>query len=371
MSENKKLRIGITHGDTNGIGYEVIMKTLADEEILQLCTPIIYGSAKVLSYHRKAIDMQHFSANIIRNAGNAKNDSVNMIDTTGGEEIKIDLGEPSKIAGKASFDALEAAVKDLNAGNIDALVTAPINKDNIQSDKFQFAGHTEYLQANCGENSNALMILFDEHIRVALVTTHLPLAQVSQAITFDAIITRLKTFDASLRRDFGIERPRIAVLALNPHAGDNGLLGNEEKEIIAPAIAQAYDEHIMCFGPYPADGFFAMEQYRHFDGVLAMYHDQGLAPFKTIARGQGVNFTAGLPVVRTSPDHGTGYDIAGKNMADATSMRHAIFAAIDICRNRAFYDEAIANPLGKLYEIRGKDNVVLDLTQDDKDSDLS
>lgn len=371
MAENKKLRIGITQGDTNGIGYEVIMKALANDEMLQLCTPIIYGSAKALSYHRKAIDMQQFAVNITRYPGNVKSGVINMVETMNGEEVKIDLGEPSKIAGKAALSALEAAVKDLKAGNIDALVTAPINKDNIQSDQFHFTGHTEYLEANCGDDANALMILFDDHIRVALVTTHLPLAKVAQAITTDIIITRLRTFDASLRRDFGIEHPRIAVLALNPHAGDNGLLGSEEKEIIEPAIAQAYDDHILCFGPYPADGFFAMEQYRHFDGVLAMYHDQGLAPFKTIARGQGVNFTAGLPIVRTSPDHGTGYDIAGKNMAEADSMRHAIYAAIDICRNRAAHDEAYANPLEKLYEIRGKDNVVLDLTQDDKESDLS
>ncbi|MBO7610258.1 MAG: 4-hydroxythreonine-4-phosphate dehydrogenase PdxA [Muribaculaceae bacterium] len=366
MSE-RKIKIGITQGDTNGIGYEVIMKALNCDEMLQLCTPIIYGSPKVLSYHRKAIDMQQFGASMTRNADNARDGVVNLIDVMNGEEVKIELGEPSKAAGHAAFAALEAAVTDLKAGRIDALVTAPINKDNIQSDKFNFTGHTEYLQARCQGDGNALMILFDEHVRVALVTTHLPISQVSQAITLDTILTRLRTFDASLRRDFGIERPRIAVLALNPHAGENGLLGNEEKDIIVPAIGQAYDESIMCFGPYSADSFFALEQYRHFDGVLAMYHDQGLAPFKTIARGTGVNFTAGLPIVRTSPDHGTGYDITGTNTADATSMRHAIYAAIDICRNRAAYDEATANPLGKLYEARGKDNVVLDLTKDEND----
>ena len=282
---NNNIIIGITQGDTNGIGYEVIMKALEDEEMLQLCTPVIYGSPKVLSYHRKAIDMQHFSPVIARNASSIKTGAINMIECMNGEEVKIEFGEPSKIAGKAAFAALEAAVADLNEHRIDALVTAPINKDNIQSESFNFNGHTEYLQASCGDGNQALMILFDEHVRVALVTTHLPISQVAQAITAETIITRLHTFDASLRRDFGVERPRIAVLSLNPHAGENGLLGSEEKDIIAPAIAQAYDDHIMCFGPYPADSFFAMEQYRHFDGVLAMYHDQGLAPFKTIARG--------------------------------------------------------------------------------------
>lgn len=367
---NRKIKLGITHGDTNGIGYEVIMKALADEEMLQLFTPVIYGSSKVLSYHRKAIDMQQFAVHNARNIDGVKDGVVNLIEVNSSEDVKVDLGVPSKTAGKAAFAALEAAVAALKAGEIDALVTAPINKDNIQSENFHFAGHTEYLQASCdaGDGSRALMILFDEHVRVALVTTHTPLSQVAQAITGEAVIECLRTFDTSLRRDFAIDRPRIAVLSLNPHAGENGLLGSEEKDIISPAIAQANDEdRILCFGPYPADGFFAMEQYRHFDGVLAMYHDQGLAPLKIISRGEGVNFTAGLPVVRTSPDHGTGYDIAGKNMANAASMRHAIFAAIDICRNRAAYDEAHENPLGKIYEARGKDNVVLDLTQQDED----
>ena len=365
MANNNKIRIGITHGDTNGIGYEVIMKALAAEGMLDLCTPVIYGSAKALSYHRKAIELQQFAVNNARNADSIKDSAINLIEVLDGEELKVELGQPSKQAGKAALAALESAVTDLKAGRIDALVTAPINKDNIQSDEFRFNGHTEYLEAAAGDDAKALMVLFDEHVRVALVTTHLPLAQVAGAITRERIVAQLHTFDASLRRDFGLERPRIAVLALNPHAGDNGLLGTEEKDIIAPAIEQAYDEHILCFGPYPADGFFGKEQYRHFDGVLAMYHDQGLAPFKTLARDGGVNFTAGLPFVRTSPDHGTGYDIAGKNVASPASMRQAIYAAIDIVRNRARHDEATANPLGKLYEARGRDNVVLDLTKDE------
>ncbi|MBQ7690194.1 MAG: 4-hydroxythreonine-4-phosphate dehydrogenase PdxA [Muribaculaceae bacterium] len=363
MTNNKRIRIGITHGDTNGIGLEVAMKAVADDMLTELCTPVLYGSSKVMAYHRKAIEMQQFNPNVVKSAQDIKDGAVNLVDVVT-DEVKVELGQASKQAGKAALDALEAAVADLRDGHIDALVTAPINKDNIQSEQFQFPGHTEFLQARCGGEGKALMVLCSDLLRVALVTIHMPLSQVPQAITQEAIVERLHTFDASLRRDFGLERPRIAVLGLNPHAGENGLLGTEEQEIIAPAITQAYDEHILAFGPYSADGFFAHEQWRHFDGVLAMYHDQGLAPFKAVARGTGVNFTAGLPIVRTSPDHGTAYDIAGKNVADPASMRQAIYAAIDICRNRARHDEATANPLGKLYEARGRDNVVLDLTKE-------
>jgi 4-hydroxythreonine-4-phosphate dehydrogenase len=275
----------------------------------------------------------------------------------------VELGQPGKQAGKAAFEALEAAVSDLKRGDIDVLVTAPINKDNIHSEEFNFPGHTEYLEASTGDGEKALMILCNDTMRVALVTTHVPLAKVAQAINKENIIQKLHTFNKSLMRDFGIQNPRIAVLALNPHSGDNGLLGNEEKDIIAPAIQEASDDHIMCFGPYAADGFFGNNQYRRFDGVLAMYHDQGLAPFKTIAMNEGVNVTAGLPIVRTSPDHGTGYDIAGKGVASEASMRHAIFTAIDIYRNRQRYDDMYRNPLKKQYFDKGKDNVVLDLTK--------
>lgn len=364
MANRQKIRVGITQGDTNGIGLEVTMKALADEMMLDLCTPVIYGSSKVLSYHRKAIDMPQFSVHVIKTAEAIKDGVVNMNDVIA-DEVKVELGEPGKQAGKAAFDALESAVADLKAGLIDVLVTAPINKENMQSEQFHFPGHTEYLQASAGDGGKAMMVMCSGTLRVALVTIHVPLAQVAQAITKEAILERLHTFDASLRRDFGLERPRIAVLGLNPHSGENGLLGNEENDIIAPAIAQAYDEHILAFGPYAADGFFGHEQWQRFDGVLAMYHDQGLAPFKAVARDGGVNFTAGLPIVRTSPDHGTGYDIAGQNVANAASMRQAIFLAIDICRNRAQHDEAVANPLGKLYEARGRDNVVLDLTKEE------
>lgn len=365
MTNSRKIRVGITQGDTNGIGLEVILKIISVPEIIEICTPVIYGSAKVLTYHRKAIDMAGFQINHANNAEEIKETMPNLIEVMNNEDIKVELGVPSKVAGLAAYRALEAAVSDLKDGKIDVLVTAPINKDNIQSEEFHFTGHTEYLQASAGEGSKALMVLCDEDLRVALVTTHLPIAQLPQAITADNIVEKLRQFNDSLKRDFGIVRPRIAVLSLNPHAGENGLLGAEESEIIRPAIDKAYDEdRIVCFGPYAADGFFGNRLYRNFDGVLAMYHDQGLAPFKTLAMDRGVNFTAGLPFVRTSPDHGTGYDIAGKGVAREDSMRQAIYTAIDIWRNRNQYDEAHANPLRKQYHERGKDNVVLDLTKE-------
>ena len=360
--ENKKLNVGITIGDTNGIGIEVIMKAVGVPEMLDMCTPVIYGSSKIVSYHRNACNLPGFQINHTKTAEQLKDNMPNLVECIN-QEIKVELGQPSKQAGLASFLSLEAAVQDLKAGLIDVLVTAPINKDNIQSDQFHFPGHTEYLQSAAGDGATALMLMCAPVLRIALATTHLPLAQVPQAITAEAIREKLRIFDRSLRRDFGIDQPRIAVLALNPHAGENGLLGNEEVQVIAPAIAAAADEeHIMCFGPFPADGFFGANQYRHFDGVLAMYHDQGLAAFKTIEMERGVNFTAGLSIVRTSPDHGTGYDIAGKGVADEQSMRSAIYTAIDIYRHRADYDEARTNPLRRQFFDRGKDNVVLDLT---------
>ena len=363
MAKERKIRIGITHGDTNGIGYEVILKTFANSEMNELCTPIIYGSSKIMQYHRKAIEMQGFQVNFTKNAGYVKENMTNLVEVIN-EEVKVELGKPDKQAGRAAFLALEAAVADLKKGVIDAIVTAPINKDNIQSEAFTFPGHTEYLEACAGEGQKSLMVLFSDKMRVAMVTTHLPLAQVPQAITKELIKEKLHIFNDSLKRDFCIQGPRIAVLALNPHAGENGMLGKEEQEVIAPAIQECYDEKILCFGPYAADGFFGNEQYRHFDGVLAMYHDQGLIPLKTLSMNDGVNFTAGLPIVRTSPDHGTGYDIVGKGVANENSMRQAIYAAIDVVRNRASYDEATQNPLRRHYYDRGKDNVVLDLTKD-------
>lgn len=367
-NNRKEIRIGITQGDTNGIGYEVILKALANFDMLELCTPIIYGSSKILTYHRKAIEMQPFPINYTKSADNLKANQPNLVEVTN-EDTKVELGQPDKQAGREAFLALEAAVSDLKRGKIDALVTAPINKENIHSNQFSFPGHTEYLESSLGDGKKALMILCNEKVRVALTTIHLPLSQVPQNITKDGIIEKLRIFNYSLKRDFDIQGPRIAVLGLNPHAGENGLLGKEEQEIIGPAIQEAYEnDKILCFGPYAADGFFGNEKYRHFDGVLAMYHDQGLAPFKTLAMNDGVNFTAGLPYVRTSPDHGTGYDIAGQGIAHENSMRQAIYAAIDIVRHRLNWDEMYRNPLRRQYFDHSKDNVVLDLSKDDEDT---
>ena len=362
MANEKLIRVGITQGDTNGIGYEVILKALQNQQMTELFTPVVYGSAKTASYHRKALELQPVSMNVIRNSADIK-DGVNNLVEVANEEVKVELGVSSEIAGRAAFDALERAVTDLKQGYIDVLVTAPINKKSIQSEQFTFPGHTEYLEASIGDGDKALMILFSDKIRVALVTTHVPVSRIGEYITKEAVLDKLFAFNRSLKSDFGIVRPRIAVLSLNPHAGDGGLLGKEEQEVIAPAIAEAVEKKVVAFGPYAADGFFGNEMYKHFDGVLAMYHDQGLAPFKTIAMESGVNFTAGLPYVRTSPDHGTGYDIAGKNEANEQSMREAIYAAIDIYRNRCNYAERTQNPLRRMYFDKSGDKEVLDLTK--------
>lgn len=363
QGESGLLRVGITHGDFNGVGYEVILKAFDDNRMLELCTPVVYGSAKIAAFYRKGLELQGTPVVQIAEPAQARADALNIINVIG-QEAHISPGESTTEAGAAAFAALERAVADLRASEIDILVTAPINKHNIQSDLFSFPGHTEYLEASVGEGEKSLMILCNDSLRVALVTTHLPISKVPAAITEEAVLEKLTLFEKSLRKDFGIVKPRIAVLSLNPHAGENGLLGSEEKEIIAPAVAKAWDNKIQAFGPYAADGFFGSGLYAKFDGVLAMYHDQGLAPFKTLSMENGVNFTAGLPVVRTSPDHGTGYDIAGKGKASEESMRAAVYMAIDIYRNRAVYDEMTANPLKKYYHEKGKDNVVLDLTKD-------
>lgn len=364
MDLNRKPRIGITHGDPNGIGYEVILKTLEDNRILELCTPIVYGSAKIAAFYRKALGMGQIPFVQIPNAEHAKDEQNNIINVIG-EDYKVEPGTSTSAAGQAALAALDRAVDDLKSGYIDILVTGPINKHNIHSDEFSFPGHTEYLQARLGaDDSHALMILFNDVMRVALATIHVPVTKIADGLTLDSIVDKITDFNQSLRRDFSIQRPRIAVLALNPHAGEEGLIGSEEKDIIIPAIEEARKKKIECFGPYAADGFFGHGQYRHFDGILAMYHDQGLAPFKTLACQGGVNFTAGLPYVRTSPDHGTGYDIAAKGIAEADSMRQAIYAGIDILRSRVNFDTAYRNPLKKQYVEKNKaDNVVLDLTK--------
>ena len=351
--EERKIRVAITQGDTNGVGYEVILKVFSDPNILELCTPIIYGSPKIASYHRKALNLE-VPYTIINHAEEARDGRVNLL-ACFDDEIKIEIGQPSQEAGAAALKALDRAMTDYRSELYDVLVTAPINKATIQSPGFHFPGHTEYIETSVGEGQKALMILMNETLRVALVTTHLPIKDIAKAITKEGIIEKATIFHKALKRDFRISSPRIAVLSLNPHAGDNGLLGSEEKDIILPAIEELADKGIQAFGPFAADGFFGSGAYDRFDGVLAMYHDQGLAPFKTIALESGVNYTAGLPIVRTSPDHGTAYDIAGKGIADENSMRQAIFTAIDVFRNRKFYDEPLQNPLPKLFHEKRED----------------
>ena len=353
MEQERKIRVAITQGDTNGVGYEVILKVFADPTILELCTPIIYGSPKIATYHKKALNLEtNFS--IINKAEDVRDGRVNLL-TCFDDDTKVEFGQASQEAGTAALKALDCAMTDYRKGLYDVLVTTPINKATIQSPGFHFPGHTEYIEASVGDKKKALMILMNDRLRVALVTTHLAIKDVAKAITKEAIIDKATIFHLSLKRDFRISNPRIAVLALNPHAGDNGLLGAEEKDIIAPAIEALASKGIQAFGPYPADGFFGSGAYYHFDGILAMYHDQGLAPFKTIALDNGVNYTAGLPIVRTSPDHGTAYDIAGQGKADENSMRQAIYTAIDVWRNRQQYDEPMQNPLPKLFHEKRED----------------
>ncbi len=353
MEQERKIRVAITQGDTNGVGYEVILKAFADPAILELCTPIIYGSPKIAAYHRKALNLET-TFSIINHAEEARDGRVNLL-TCFDDEVKVELGQPSQEAGEAALKALDRAMTDFRSQLYDVLVTGPINKATIQSPGFRFPGHTEYIETSVGNGDKALMILMNDVLRVALVTIHLAIKDVARAITKEAIIEKATIFHRSLKRDFRISNPRIAVLALNPHAGDEGLLGQEEKDIIKPAIDELAAKGIQAFGPYPADGFFGAGTFNRFDGVLAMYHDQGLTPFKTIAQDSGVNYTAGLPIVRTSPDHGTAYDIAGKGQADELSMRQAIYTAIDVFRNRQQYDEPLANPLPKLFHEKRED----------------
>ena len=352
MSE--RIVVGITQGDVNGIGYEVILKTFEDPSMFEFCTPVVYGSPKVMTYHRKAIDSPT-NFNVVDSARDAQADRLNVVNCNK-EDVKVEFGMPTDESGQAAYEALERAVKEYREGKIDVLVTAPINKKTIHSNSFNFPGHTEYIEAKLGEGNKALMILMNSSMRVALATVHEPIAKVSSLLSKDLVKDKLRILNKSLRQDFGIEIPRIAVLALNPHASDDGLIGKEENEIIKPAIDEAAADKIQCFGPFPADGFFGSGEYRKFDAVLAMYHDQGLIPLKALDMECGVNYTAGLPVVRTSPDHGTAYDIAGKGVASEASMREAIFAAIDIYRSRQMEKEIHANPLGKLYFDRRDDS---------------
>lgn len=348
MKKNRNqntIRIGISQGDINGIGYEVILKTLQDPRILEMCTPIVYGSPKVAAYHRKALNISDVSFNHIRNPQEAFVNKANIINCID-DNTRVELGKSTPEAGRASFLALDRAVQDLRNGEIDALVTAPINKDNIQSADFNFPGHTEYL-ARQFDTNNYVMLMVSETMKIGVVTTHIPLAKVAESLSKEAILSKLRIINQSLKQDFAITRPRIAVFGLNPHAGDNGLLGTEDREIILPAITAAKKEGIIALGPYPADGFFGSEDYRKFDAILAMYHDQGLIPFKLASFERGVNYTAGLPAIRTSPAHGTAYAIAGEDKASPESFRQALYLAIDVYKNRKIYKEITRNPLKK------------------------
>ncbi|MDE5676819.1 4-hydroxythreonine-4-phosphate dehydrogenase PdxA [Phocaeicola sp.] len=365
MEENYRIRVGITHGDINGIGYEVILKTFLDSAMLELCTPIVYGSPKVAAYHRKAMDIQtNFS--IINSADDYQPDRLNILNCTE-DELKVELSKPTPEAGKAALDALERALQDYREGKIDVLVTAPINKHTIQSETFHFPGHTEYIEERVGNGQKALMILLKDDFRVALVTGHVPVREIAQDVTKELIMEKLAIFHRSLKEDFGIDNPRIAVFSLNPHVGDEGLIGTEENEVIIPAMKEMVAKGVQCFGPYPADGFMGSGNYSHFDGILAMYHDQGLAPFKALAMDEGVNYTAGLPLVRTSPAHGTAYDISGKGIALEDSFRQAIYVAMDVFCNRVAENEIHAHPLRKQYYERrdDSDKLKLDIIEED------
>ena len=363
MPENK-FKIGITQGDTNGIGWEVILKALADPRMTELFTPVVYGSPKAAAYYRNTVaEIEAFSFNPVASAAEVRRGKANLVAC--GETADIAPGKPTPEAGRAAVEALCAAMRDLKAGHLDALVTAPFDKETVQADDFRYTGHTEYLAAEL--EGEAMMILCSDVLRVGLVTKHIPVSEIARNITKERIVRDLGTLRRALIEDFGIVEPRIAVMALNPHAGDGGLLGREEQEIIRPAIVEAFSKGVLAFGPFAADGLFAGGGYAKYDGILAMYHDQGLAPFKTLSP-DGVNFTAGLAKVRTSPDHGTAYDIAGQDKADPQSMRNAIYAAIDIAEHRRAWAEWTRNPLQRAERDRGgRDVSVKDLPQTEKE----
>jgi len=343
--ENTKPVIAISTGDINGIGYEIILKAVSDPHICEICTPVLYGNQHIAREHLKTLDaeLHNMQFQVIQSAKDAKPGKLNLINVYP-DNTPLRLGESTPEAGKASFASLSRACDDLQAGLVDALVTAPINKENIQSDQFRFSGHTEYLTKRFGDGKESLMMMVSEQMKIALVCNHVPISKVPSCITEERILSKLRTLNQTLQNDFMLRQPRIAVLALNPHAGDNGLIGKEEQEIIRPTIQKAYEEGIMAFGPYSADGFFGSGKYAHFDATLAMYHDQGLIPFKSLDM-DGVNYTAGLKIIRTSPDHGTAYDLAGKNQAGPESFAHALYMAIDLLRTREISAEISQNPL--------------------------
>lgn len=348
----KKPKIGISIGDVNGIGLEVIMKGLLDRRVASMCYPIIYGSAKTVVYHKNMLNLDEFQFHHQRNAKNVKEDVITVVNVWD-ESVNIKVGTLDVAGGEYAFKSLDAALVDLKDGVIDALVTAPINKKAMQLSGFEFPGHTEYLTEE-SDQDESLMLMVNDSLRVGLITNHIAVNAVSEAISKELIQTKINILEATLQRDFQIAKPKIAVLALNPHASDAGVIGTEEENIIIPAILAAKDAEQLVFGPFAADGFFGSDQFSKFDGILAMYHDQGLIPFKALSFGHGVNYTAGLNFIRTSPDHGTAFDIAGKNMASGDSFMRALFTAIDISRAREIYDESNANPLkrskGKVLE---------------------
>ena len=347
QGRDERLVIGISLGDYNGIGPEVILKALQYNRLQKLCTPVIYGSMRILNRYRNLLDLKDWNLNGAPTVGQISHKLTNVITCWPDQSQDIQPGQVTPEAGQAAMACLQRAVDDLKDGKLDALVTAPINKYNIQSDEFQFPGHTEYLAQQFDVTDN-LMFMVSDILRVGVVTGHVPLGRVRQNVTRERIAQKLALMMQSLKQDFGIEKPKIAVLGLNPHAGEEGLLGNEEQDIIKPLLTDLRNKGQLVFGPYPADGFFGTRNYKNFDAVLAMYHDQGLIPFKAIAFEEGVNFTAGMPVVRTSPDHGTAYDIAGKDLADESSMLQAIYTAIDVARQRKEFMELEAGALKKV-----------------------
>ena len=339
---SRKLIVGITQGDGNGIGYEVIIKALADERMLDLCTPVIYGSSKIFGFYKKQIhDIENINTNVITSAKDVHAKRVNIVNCLP-ENVFVEPGQPTPESAKSAMTSLSKAVEDIKAGYIDVLVTAPINKRAMSSEGFGYTGHTEYLEQQFGVDEVAMIMVCDR-LKVGVLTGHVSLKDVPSMITVDRILRKLRLMKRSLQKDFGIDAPKIAVLGLNPQCGDGGLLGDEEQQVILPAIMAANEEGILAFGPYSSDGFFSLGNYSKFDAVLAMYHDQGLTPFKALAFEDGVNYTAGLPIVRTSPDHGTAYEMAGRGVADPRSMKAAIYAAIDIFNRRADYEDLVAN----------------------------
>lgn len=338
-----KIRVGITQGDINGIGLEVILKTFQDPLMCDLCTPVLFSSQKTINYYRKALGMEDIQFQISRDLNQLHPKKLNVFPCYE-EEVQFDLGKSTPNGGKYALISIEKASEALSNKQIDVLVTAPINKHNIQSEQFKFPGHTEYFANRFGFEKGAMMLMCSDDLRVGLVTGHISLIKVAQLITVDRVVEKILQLKKTLITDFNIEKPKIAVLSINPHAGDNGIIGQEDDQVVKPAIDKVKNDTLV-FGPYAADGFFGSGTYRQFDGIIAMYHDQGLIPFKTLSFNNGVNFSAGLPIIRTSPDHGTGYDIAGKNCADESSFRKAVYMAIDIFRRRKLHQEVSANPL--------------------------